>query len=450
MTTLHDDTALRAERAPLTARVWASIAVVGLVGNLAWTAENIYLNLFVYDTISDNPQVIAAMVAASAATATVGTVVFGAISDRVGRRRLFMAGGFVLWGFSTMAFGLVTVEGFEHIVPVADAVLVTVIAIILLDCLMSLLGAAAYSSTFMAWVTDVTTTGNRGRVEGLLVTLPPLSILLAIGLLGHFATGDDWRGLFAAVGMVMVSAGVAAAFLVRDAPSIRPQRDGLAKAIVHGLRPSTVRANPGLYLAILAFAIAGIATNTFMPFFFIYVQYYLKIEGYTVLFAVALAAAAVISILGGRMIDRLGKVTVLLPAAALYATGLVLMFFARETLPALLCGVIVLAGFMLVFACSGGLIRDYTPRDRVGSVQGVRTVLSTLPPALIGPFIGAAVITGADEYYIELGVAKLVPTPGIFLAAAAALVLIVIPSVLLRRTESRTAGVRLTAPGQPS
>ena len=424
----------------MTARVWASIAVVGLVGNLAWTAESIYLNLFVYDTISDNPQVIAAMVAASATTATVGTVVFGAVSDRLGRRRLFLSGAFVLWGLSTMTFGLVTVDGVAHLVPVADAVLVTVVAIILLDCVMSLFGAAAFSSTFMAWVTDVTTTGNRGRVEGLLVTLPPLSIVVAIALLGHFSPRGDWQGLFALIGLIMVVAGLAAAVLVRDAASIRPQRDGLVKAITHGLRPSTVRLNPRLYLAILAFAIAGIATSTFMPFFFIYVQYYLRIEGYTVLFAAALAAAAAISLLGGRLIDRLGKVAVLLPAAGVYALGLVLMFFARETVPALLCGVVVLSGFMLVFACCGGLIRDYTPRDRVGSVQGVRTILSTLPPALIGPFIGAAVITGADEYYIEFGVEKLVPTPTIFLAAACALVLIVIPAILLRRAGTSALG----------
>ncbi|NED52779.1 MFS transporter, partial [Micromonospora aurantiaca] len=50
------------------------LVVLGFVGQLAWTVENMYLNVFVYDTISGNPDVIAAMVAASAVAATVATL----------------------------------------------------------------------------------------------------------------------------------------------------------------------------------------------------------------------------------------------------------------------------------------------------------------------------------------------------------------------------------------
>ncbi|NED55341.1 MFS transporter, partial [Micromonospora aurantiaca] len=52
--------------------------------------------------------------------------------------------------------------------------------------------------------------------------------------------------------------------------------------------------------------------------------------------------------------------------------------------------------------------------------------------------LGAAVIKGADERYEELGVVKHVPTPGIFLAAVAVLVLIVPPVVALHRRDART------------
>ncbi len=31
------------------------LVVLGFVGQLAWTVENMYLNVFVYDTISGNP-----------------------------------------------------------------------------------------------------------------------------------------------------------------------------------------------------------------------------------------------------------------------------------------------------------------------------------------------------------------------------------------------------------
>ncbi len=51
-------------------------------------------------------------------------------------------------------------------------------------------------------------------------------------------------------------------------------------------------------------------------------------------------------------------------------------------------------------------------------------VFFVLIPMVIGPFIGAAVIRGADEYYEELGQLRQVPTPGIFLAAAVVAVLV--------------------------
>jgi hypothetical protein len=67
-------------------------------------------------------------------------------------------------------------------------------------------------------------------------------------------------------------------------------------------------------------------------------------------------------------------------------------------------------------------------------MQGLRTMRYALIPMVIGPFIGAAMIRGADEYYEEFGLLKQVPTPGIFVAAAAASLLIVIPVRALRRT----------------
>ena len=56
-------------------------------------------------------------------------------------------------------------------------------------------------------------------------------------------------------------------------------------------------------------------------------------------------------------------------------------------------------------------------------------------PMMIGPAIGAAVIRGSAQTYVELGQVKTVPTPGIFLAAAAVLLLLAVPVTLLRRKE---------------
>ena len=36
-------------------RKWASIILVGLVGQFAWTIENMYFNVYLYNTISTDP-----------------------------------------------------------------------------------------------------------------------------------------------------------------------------------------------------------------------------------------------------------------------------------------------------------------------------------------------------------------------------------------------------------
>src|SRR5690606_26410785 len=157
--------------------------------------------------------------------ATLSTMVVGAISDRAGRRRAFVAGGYLLWGASMMGFGLISVEALRPAASVLSAVTLTVIAIIVLDCVVSVFSAGAYSATFQAWVTDVTDVSNRGRAEAVLVTLPLLSLLIAIASLEGLAKRDEWGLLFALVGGVTMVGGVLAWFLVKDVPGIHPQRD---------------------------------------------------------------------------------------------------------------------------------------------------------------------------------------------------------------------------------
>ncbi|NED51784.1 MFS transporter [Micromonospora aurantiaca] len=421
--------------AVLRPRVWTALIVLGLVGQMAWTIENIYLNLFVYDTITDDPNVIATMVAASAVTATVATLLLGALSDRTGRRRSFIAGGYLLWGVSTAAFGFLTVGFVEDIAPVANVVLVTAIAVVTLDCLMSFLGSGANDAAFQAWVTDVTEPANRGRVESVLAIMPLVSMLVIFGGFDGLARAGNWQLFFVIVGAIMAVAGVLAWFLVEDSPSVVRHEGGYLRAVVHGLRPAAVRANPGLYLALAAWSIWGISTQVFLPYLIIYLQRYLRIEGYAIVLAVVLVTASAVSVVGGRLIDRVGKVRFLLPAVVVYGTGLALMFFARGMVPVIAAGIVMMSGFMLVLAPIGAIVRDHSPPDRAGHVQGLRMVFAILVPMLIGPYLGAAVITGAGEVYEDLGVVKQVPTPGIFLMALAVLVLIAVPAVALRRRE---------------
>ena len=55
---------------------------------------------------------------------TLATLTVGAWSDRVGRRREFIAAGYVLWGASTAAFGLIDVHTAALLFPAVNAVVV--------------------------------------------------------------------------------------------------------------------------------------------------------------------------------------------------------------------------------------------------------------------------------------------------------------------------------------
>ena len=414
-------------------RTWFGVVIIGLVGQIAWTVENLYLNVFVYDTITDNPTVIATMVAASAISATLATFLIGPLSDRIGKRRVFIVSGYLLWGVSTMLFGFITVDSVAAVIPAVSAVAAAATAVILLDCIMSFLGAGANDASFNAWVTDITSPSNRGRVESVLAVLPLISMLLVFGGLDGLTKSGDWQMFFIVVGALMIVAGLVALALIRDAPGEPTQTDSLLRSIVHGLRPTTVRSNPPLYWTLVAFAILGTSTQVFLPYLIIYVQRYLRIDAYALVLAVVLTGASVVSVLGGRIIDRVGKVAFMLPAAGVYLVGLALMMFARGLLPVIAAGLVLMPGFMLSMATIGAAVRDFSPPDRVGMVQGLRMIAMVLIPMVIGPFIGAAVIRGADEYYEDLGQLKQVPTPGIFVAAAVVVLFIVIPVAALRR-----------------
>jgi len=71
----------------------------------------------------------------------------------------------------------------------------------------------------------------------------------------------------------------------------------------------------------------------------------------------------------------------------------------------------------------------------VGHFQGIRMIFSVALPMIIGPFIGSAVIKSSDMTYIDMGQVKSVPTPGIFLAAAVVLLVVIVPVLALKKQE---------------
>ena len=421
----------------LTPRLWISVLILGLAGQFAWTIENMYLNVFLYQTVAASADAIAAMVAASAIVATLTTLLMGALSDRLGRRRVFIVGGYLLWGISTALFGFISSDNIKTLFPMANAALLATVFIIMLDCIMTFFGSTANDAALNAYITEQTGEDNRGRVEAVLVTLPLISMLVIFGFFDGMTKSGNWRGFFLIFGILVILVGILAFFLLPKEMAVK--REGsYFKDIFYGFRPSVIRENKLLYVSFLAFALFHISVQVFFPYLIIYIQEYLKLDNYALILGAVLLVSSLASILLGRVMDKLGKLTFVLPALIVMTVGLWGMFFVRSAVPVIIAGIVMMGGYMLVNAALSGDIRDNTPEEKVGLFQGVRMIFQVLVPMIIGPSIGSAIIRNSTSgVYEELGVLKQVPIPGIFLGAAVVLLFTFIPVIYLKSKESK-------------
>ena len=259
-------------REKIGARMWTILVVFGLVGQLAWTLENMYFNVFIYNVFSASSGLIATMVAASAATATVTTLLMGALSDRVGRRKIFICGGYVLWGLTVCAFAFLSVESLSAILPAASVGLVGSILVIILDCVMTFFGSSANDAALNAYITDRISPAARGKTEGVLSVLPLLSMLIVFGGFDSLTQQGKWKEFFLIFGLLTVAVGVLGFFLMKEGEAKPSRNDSYFSDLLYGFRPSVIRENVDLYLALTAFAVFSIAMQVHYPYLIIYMQ----------------------------------------------------------------------------------------------------------------------------------------------------------------------------------
>ena len=423
-------------------RTWVAVLIFGLFGQIAWVIENMYFNVFLYNTISGDTAMIAAMVSASAVTATVTTLVMGALSDKIGKRKTLIVVGYLLWGLSVGAFAFLSVENVGKLFPAAQAAHAAAIAVVVMDCVMTFFGSTANDAAFNAWVTDVTVPENRGRVETVLAVLPLVAMLVVFGALDGMTQSGNWSTFFLVVGGLTLIGGLLGIFFLKEPAAVRRSDESYFANIVYGLRPSVIRSNPALYISLAALAIYSMSQQVYMPYLIIYIQRFLGITDYVILLGGVLILSSVVSVLMGKTVDKHGKLRCLTPAAVVGFAGLVLMYLARAQWFVFVAGVVMLGGGMVVSACCQGLIRDHTPEGKAGLFQGIRILFQVLIPMVTGPFIGVAVIRNTGMTYEELGTVKQVPTAEIFLAAAIVLVLLVVPVRLLKKREAAERSVK--------
>ena len=158
-------------------KFWVALIIFSLTGQIAWVVENMYFNVFIYKMFRASAADIALMVTASSVAATLTTILIGALSDRIGKRKIFMCAGYIAWGVSIIAFALVRADVISAVFVPSEPSFQTV-------CTSNGAGGGVRSSIMpVRWYTRTVSTnssvgnrkpsGTRNRRQGTRGSFPP-------------------------------------------------------------------------------------------------------------------------------------------------------------------------------------------------------------------------------------------------------------------------------------
>ena len=220
-------------------RFWSVLILFSLIGQVAWVVENMYFNVFIYHMFNASPREISLMVEASAVAATLTTIFVGALSDRLGKRKAFIAFGYILWGVSILAFAFLRADWIGAAFPaVANAAALGCTLVIIFDCIMTFFGSTANDACFNAWLTDSTDDSNRGKAEGVNAMMPLLAILVVFGgtMWADTSNASHWTILFLIIGGVVLLCGILGLVLIEEPKGLLKQAAGCYNAQVRKKR----------------------------------------------------------------------------------------------------------------------------------------------------------------------------------------------------------------------
>lgn len=422
---------------------YISLILFSLLGQIAWVVENMYFNDFISAEFQAQPRHIAMMVSFSAIVATLTTLLMGAWSDKKGKRKKYICIGYILWGISICGFSFLSEDFLSSIFPKQNVFTLGIILTIIMDCVMTFFGSTANDACFNSWLTDMSDSSNRGKIEGINSMMPLIAILVVFGALSGFAHHGAWWILFLLIGGLTILSGIAGFFLIEES-QVKPNSEThYFKQILYGFKLSSVRENRVLYATYLSFAIFGIAVQIFMTFL---VQYYKSYVGdnYVFIMAPAIVLAAVATFFYGRLYDKYKFKKTIIPSLLLLFVGLVLLsftFLTQNKIFIFIGSLFMMCGYLCSSAIFNAKMRDHTPEDKVGSFQGIKMFSQVLIPMLIGPWLGAVAISGKWDYNMEN---VLVPAgytytvnPAIFIASGIVIVISVLSLLVVRNAEKK-------------
>lgn len=371
-------------------KTWLAIVLFSLCGQVAWTIENMLFNVFISEEFGASLNNIALMVSVSAIAATITTLFMGALSDKIGKRKIFICAGYLLWGLSIMAFALLKVENLSKVFGASvNAFALGVGLTIAFDVVMTYFGSTANDAAYNAWLTDITEENSRGKVEGINSAMPLVAILVVFG--GQMLVDKNpnkWTIIFLTIGILVFLVGILGIFIIKE-PQLEHKGEAYFKNIFYGFTSSVIKGNKTLYILLSGMMIFSISVQVFMPYLIIYFERTIQLENYVLVFAPAVVVAAVFTALYGKYVDSKGFLKTSLFSLSVYLLGLLLLAIFTNIVFVFLGTLFMMIGYLSLGAVFQTKIRDFTPVGKVGSFQGIRIFTAVLVPMLIGPWIGS-------------------------------------------------------------
>lgn len=443
----------------LSKRLWVNILLFNFIGAVAWNVENMYFNTFLYNSVYQGASAeamagtmapttaISRMVALSAVVAVLTTFIMGTLSDKIRKRKIFISVGYIAWGIITALFGFISRDTVASVFGLSDSARIltfTVWAVIIMDMVMTFMGSTSNDSVFNAWVTEVTNTYTRPKVETAFTFISFIAMGVVMGV-GTFAQSGaiSYRTFFIGLGVIVAICGFIGLFLLQD-PQVKniseEKKTSYWSDLFYGFRPSVIKENSRLYLTLVAMGIFGTAFQVFFPYLFVYLQYVVlpNNEGVNYL-SVGVIIPAVISVavlvVGTIVLLKLAnknKAYAYIPAAACMAIGLFILSTGTGIVGMIIGIAPTFIGYIVLSIQLNASIRDFIPSGKAGLFQGIRMIFYVLIPMVIGPFVGDIACRNSNVTYInEYGVETIVPSSSMFLYGAIIALLIFVPLVFL-------------------
>ena len=252
------------EKPLLTRSVWVSLMLLGLAGQLAWAVENQYFNTFMYNNITPDPRAVSWMVAITAVVSTVATITMGTLSDRTrtrwGKRRPYIFIGYIVWGIITAIFPMAA-----KFQPVAVGIFIA----ILFDSVLSFFAASASDAAFSAYITDVTTEANRGRVTGALEIMKWVAFLVIYGGAGFIIEAVGYYWFFYIIGGIATVIGLICAPMLREKVQTDKPEGRYWQKIADTFQLSSLRQNGDFFKLMIALTVFMVGINVFFSYLMI-------------------------------------------------------------------------------------------------------------------------------------------------------------------------------------